>query len=45
MMLMQLRESPPDAVEKMIEEMREAGYDPDHPRLGEKLIAWMHHNV
>jgi hypothetical protein len=45
MMLKRLRESPPDVVEKMIEEMGQAGYDPDHPKLGEKFIAWMHHNV
>lgn len=45
MMLKRLRESPPDIVQKMIEEMRQAGYDPDHPRLGEKFTAWMDHNV
>jgi hypothetical protein len=45
MILRRLRESPPDVVEKMIEEMRQAGYDPGHPKLGEKFIAWMHHNV
>jgi len=45
MMLKRLRESPPDIVEKMTEEMRQAGYDPDHPNLGEKFIAWMDHNI
>ena len=45
MMLKRLRESPPGVVEKMTEEMRQAGYDPDHPKLGEKFIAWMDHNV
>jgi hypothetical protein len=45
MMLKRLRESPPDIVEKMTEEMRQAGYDPDHPKLGEKFLAWMDHNV
>jgi hypothetical protein len=34
------RDSPPDAVTE--HEMREAGYDPDHSKVGEKLIAWMH---
>jgi hypothetical protein len=45
MALKRLRESPPDVVEKMTEEMKQAGYDPDHPKLGEKFISWMHHNV
>ena len=45
MILKRLRESPPDIVEKMIEEMRQVGYDPDHPKLSEKFMAWMHHNA
>ena len=45
MILKRLRESPPDIVEKMIEEMRQVGYDPDHPKLSEKFMAWMNHNV
>jgi hypothetical protein len=45
MILKRLRESPPDIVEKMIEEMRQVGYDPDHPKLSEKFMAWMYHNV
>jgi len=36
-----LRESPPDVVEKTKEEMRQAGYDPDHPKVGDKFIEWM----
>jgi hypothetical protein len=45
MALKRLRESPPDVVEKMTEEMRQSGYDPDHPKLGENFIFWMDHNV
>jgi hypothetical protein len=44
MALKRLRESPPDVVQKMTEEMRQAGYDPDRPKLGEKFISWMDHN-
>lgn len=36
-----LRESPPEVVEKTREEMRQAGYDPDHPKVGDKFIQWM----
>lgn len=45
MMLKRLRESSPDVVEKMKEEMRQAGYDPNHPKLGEKFVSWMDQNV
>ena len=27
----------------MTEEARQAGYDPDHPKLDEKFMAWMNH--
>ena len=27
--------------QKANEELRQAGYDPDHPKVGERLIAWM----
>jgi hypothetical protein len=43
-LLRRLRESPPDIVEKMTEEMKQAGYDPDHPKLDEKFMAWMNTN-
>lgn len=42
--LKRLRESPPDVAEKMTEEARQAGYDPDHPKLDEKFTAWMSDN-
>jgi hypothetical protein len=42
--LRRLRESPPDIVKKMTEEARQAGYDPEHPKLDEKFIAWMNAN-
>jgi hypothetical protein len=45
MMLKRLRESSPDVVEKMKQEMRQAGYDPDQPKLGEKFVSWMDQNV
>jgi hypothetical protein len=45
MMLKRLRESSPDVVEKMKEEMRQAGYDPNHPKLGEKFVSRMDQNV
>jgi hypothetical protein len=28
----------------MTEEARQAGYDPDHPKLDEKFMAWMKNN-
>jgi hypothetical protein len=39
-----LRDSPPDVVEKAKEEMRQAGCEPDHPKVGYKLIEWMRDN-
>jgi hypothetical protein len=39
--LRRLGESAPDVAEKMIEEARNEGYDPEHPRLDGKFIAWM----
>jgi hypothetical protein len=27
--------------QKTNEELRQAGYDPDHPKVGERFIAWM----
>lgn len=37
----QLREALPEAAEKIRAELRELGYDPDHP-LGEAFKQWMH---
>jgi hypothetical protein len=34
----------PDAAQKANEEFRQAGYDPDHPKVAEKLIRWMNDN-
>jgi hypothetical protein len=28
--------------QKTSEELRQAGYDPDHPKVAERFIAWMH---
>jgi len=28
--------------QKTNEELRQAGYDPDHPKVAERFIAWMH---
>jgi hypothetical protein len=39
--LRRLRESPPEVAEKMIDEARNEGYDPEHPRLDDKFLAWM----
>jgi len=39
--LKRIRESPPEVAEKMIGEMRNAGYDPGRPKLDEKFFAWM----
>ena len=36
------RETPPDVAQKTREELRRAGYDPDHPKVAGKLIDWMH---
>jgi hypothetical protein len=36
-----LRESPAEVVASTKEEMRLAGYDPDHPKVGDKFIEWM----
>jgi hypothetical protein len=35
------RESSPDVAQKTSEELRQAGYDPDHSKAGERLIAWV----
>ncbi len=37
-----IRESPPDVAEKTKQELRTAGCDPDHPKIGERFISWMH---
>jgi len=36
-----LHESPPGVVEKTKREMRQAGCDPNHPKVGDKFIQWM----
>jgi hypothetical protein len=36
-----IREAPPEVQEKMKEELRLAGCDPDHPAIVEKFIAWI----
>lgn len=38
------RDSPPDVAQKTSEEFRQAGYDPDHPKVGGKFIDWMRDN-
>jgi hypothetical protein len=35
------REAPPDVATKTREEFVQAGYDPDHPKVADKLIDWM----
>lgn len=39
-----LRDSPPDAAQKTTEELRQAGYDPGNPKVGERFIEWMRNN-
>jgi hypothetical protein len=39
-----LRDYSPDAAQKANEEFRQAGYDPDHPKVVEKFIRWMNDN-
>lgn len=34
-------ESPADMAEKMKQELRAAGCDPDHPKIGDRFIRWM----
>lgn len=36
-----LRESPPDEAAKFREELRNEGLDPDHPKVGKRLMEWM----
>ena len=36
--------SPPDVAQKTREDLRRAGYDPDHPKVGGKFIDWMRDN-
>ena len=36
-----IREAPPEVREKMKEELRLAGCDPDHPAIVEKFITWI----
>lgn len=36
-----IRESPPDVAEKVKQELRAAGCDPDHPRIGDRFVKWM----
>jgi hypothetical protein len=37
-----LRNSTPDVVERTKEEARQAGWDLDRPKVGEKFIEWIH---
>ena len=39
-----LRESPPEVAQKVEQEMRQAGCDPDHPKVCDKFIEWMRDN-
>lgn len=39
-----LRESPPDIAQKVIEEFRQAGYDPDNPQVAGRFIVWLRDN-
>jgi hypothetical protein len=36
-----LLDAPREVAVEREREMREAGYDPDHPKVGEKLLSWM----
>ena len=44
MMHKMLRDSPPDVVQSAYEEYRQAGYDPEHPKVAERFKRWMHDN-
>ncbi len=37
----QLRESSPEAVDKLKENLKLEGYDPDHPAIYAKFLAWL----
>jgi hypothetical protein len=37
----QLREATPDVAEKMRPELRQSGYDPDHPQVGDAFKQWV----
>ena len=39
-----LRKSPPEVAQKVEQEMRQAGCDPDHPRVYDKFMEWMRDN-
>lgn len=39
-----VRDSSPDVAQKSGEEFRQAGYAPEHPKVGGKFIDWMRHN-
>jgi hypothetical protein len=39
-----IRDAQPDVAEKTREEFRQAGYDPDHPKVAAKFIAWIREN-
>lgn len=39
-----LRDSPPETAQKAHEEVRQAGYDPEHPKVGERFKQWMQDN-
>jgi hypothetical protein len=39
-----LRESPPEVAQKVEQEMRQAGCDPDHPKMCDKFVEWMRDN-
>jgi hypothetical protein len=39
-----VRDSSPDVVQKTDEEFRQAGYAPEHPKVGGNFIEWMRHN-
>lgn len=41
MALKRLREAQPDVAEKMREDFRQSGYDPDHPKVGDEFKRWM----
>ena len=40
----QLAKLPPEQAAPVLELMRTEGYDPQHPRIDEKILAWMRDN-
>lgn len=40
-----LHQTPPEVRQEKKEELRQAGYDPDHLKVADKFIAWMHNHA